>query len=123
MNNLKGILNDVYEAAVKKGYKVFTFEKKLGSKEIEQIFITDGERIGTCSLNYGMASFGTVHIPTSGIGTGFESDSFTSIEDGIEKSMMFAPKWAKPSDIAKVKKYKSAEEYFNKETILNYYYL
>lgn len=123
MKNLKGILNDVYEAATKKGYKVFTFEKRFGSKEIEQIFITDGERIGTCSTKYWAADFGTVHKPNRNIGTGFGDVEAKTIEEGIENCMAFCPNWVDSKDRKYIEKYKSAEEYFNKETLLNYYYL
>lgn len=114
-------LRPVIDIAKSKGYKVFTFE--TSSPKTNQIFITDGKRIGTVQTSYGMLNFGTIHKPTKGIGSGFGLFEYKSIEDGIEESMAIAPDWVLKSDRDKIVKYESVEEYINKETILKYYFI
>jgi len=122
MKPLHPTLAEVEAIAKEQGLKVFTFETR--SNIVEQIFITDGTNIGTCSVEYGLPRFGTVHKPIkgSGIGTGFGDVEFDHIEEGIVNCMKFAPSWVGFKDSAKVIKYKDADEYINKETILKYYY-
>lgn len=117
-------LKEVSEVAKQMGLRVFTFESR--SKYIEQIFFTDGEKIGTSSADYGSITFGSIHKPNRACGTGFglEYDYNKSLIENIRYSLnCFAPKWAKRSDVEHVKKYKNVEEYLQREKILKYYFL
>lgn len=115
-------LKEVYDKVKEMKLQAFTWESK---GEIKQFFFTDGLKIGTCSASYGSVSFGSVHRPCKecGTGFGFDYDLNKSLIENINYSLNINyPQWATNSQKEAVKKYKNAEEYINKETILKYYY-
>lgn len=121
MRPIHTTLQPVVHIAKEKGYRVFTFESEY-FPQVRQIFITDGKRIGTCQVECGDVVFSTIHKPTRGIGSGFRCCDFSSLEEGIEESMSFAPRWVSHRDISKICKYDSENEYMNK-CDLRYYYI
>jgi len=119
-------IRDLAEEAKAEGLQVYTFVKTYGGK-VEQIFITDGQKIATLSTRHCICiSTGTVHVPTKKVGSGFGlvcSDENTIDLDAIKKAMnTTAPQWATPTQRADVRKYATWEEYTRRST-LDYYQL
>ena len=116
------VLGHVYGHAKSLGYRVYTFESR---GLINQIFIENEKGfIGTCQGYFGGIRYSTVHKSErgSGLGTGFgdlTGKDFDDVED-IDKCFMVAPGWAM-QHAGDIYKYKSFEEYKEKNTILKYY--
>lgn len=116
-------LEEVYKIAKERDYKVYTFESSYSST-INQIFIENQKgQIGTVSDYYSGVSFGTIHKPTQGIGTGFGIGEEFENPENLDLIFNHSPHWATTQDREKVKKYSSWNEYISKETILKYYEL
>jgi len=99
------------------GFKIFS----VGENENWFRFEKDG-KLGYCELSDRGFNFSTVHKPNLITGTGFliyREIIKPAIQHAID-CFVFAPTWAKITDIESVKKYENMEEYLKKETILNY---
>lgn len=119
-------IRELAEEAKAEGLQVYTFVKAYVGK-IEQIFITDGQKIATVSTCYSICiGTGTVHVPAKYVGSGFgllRSDEDTIDLDAIKKAMnTIAPQWATPTERSAVRKYATWEEY-TRQSILDYYQL
>lgn len=112
-------LKDVHTLAIKKGYKVYSYEQR--GNTISQIFISNGVTFGTVHEAFGGVTYSTCHKSerNSGNGTGFgmSDDCCTCNEDDLETIFAFAPRWAKNTN--KIKK-QTWEQYTERETILKY---
>jgi len=79
------------------------------------VIFTDGINIGYAQESYyGFVTLSTVHVPNSNTGTGFAIEDVSDLSKAnLEKAFMHSPQWAKPSDRASVKKWRSINEYIN----------
>lgn len=81
----------------------------------EWLFFEKYGNFGTVGADYfGGYNFGTVHEPCRECGTGFGTDRQTDLTiEHANKTFIFAPNWARDSDIKAIRKYKSIEEFIN----------
>jgi len=118
INILKGdSIKDFACLLLDNGMQVFTIIYSSGSPTY--IYFSDGVNIGYAQEGrWGGVRISTVHIPTSGIGTGFglqgdfESIAAPTVQDA-KKAFVIAPNWAKKSDRHKVKKFKDVNHYLS----------
>lgn len=83
----------------------------------EYFHFTDGKEIGYCQQErMGGLTFSTVHKPNGQCGTGYritDDPGFYEVPhiDQAKKAFLFAPSWARPSEIRAIVKYKNWDEF------------
>lgn len=119
------LLTEMADKLKVSGYKVYYSNWSYSPNEKKTYFhFTDGTRIGYCQVEYfGGLSFSTVHKPCRQCGTGFSANEDRIFEPSVkaaEKAFIIAPSWASQSDRGAVVKYKSWEEYTQKNKSCTY---
>lgn len=102
------------------GFKVFMYE---GAKT--NCHFVKNDELGYVEEHREKFKFSSVHKPNQTTGTGFGMGEGTyepTAEMAERTCKMFCPNWGR-QNFNTVKKYKSAEEYMKKESVLKYRYV
>lgn len=86
------------------GYDVYLFSDPHW--HTYAFFVDDQGRLGHVQRSFGGFSFSTCHVPNKDTGTGFHlNDGVTLTKENCEQAFVFAPAWAKPSEVRSVVKH------------------
>lgn len=116
-------LTDYANLLKENGFDIYYSPGKYGGT---YFYFTKDNKIGYCQYENLLGfKFSTVNKPCKECGTGFSLQNYMQgiAEPTIQNALdcfIIAPNWARPSERAAVKKYKSMEEKLQKETILKY---
>ncbi len=125
IDNLKeGILKDFANELLNNGFRLLIL-KNRDSRSVTWFHYELNGQIGYCQEgNFGGLTFSTVHKPSREAGTGyglhdgFNSNYEPTIEDA-KQAFILKPNWARNDNFTPIK-YKSLEEYRDRETVLKY---
>ncbi len=110
-------LQDVADMLKAAGMDIYIGNWRTDFGKPSYFHFVEGNNIGYCQYDdlCGI-KFSTVHKPTKGIGTGFGCQDMYEVISSItveeaRRAFMFAPHWARHSEVAAVKKYSGWDEY------------
>ena len=108
-------LQKAMQVALNNGLRVFkSFYKE--SEKCTYFSYSDDHNIGYIQANYFGVTISTIHQPSK-VGTGYRITEGhivnVKLED-LKKGFVFAPRWAKRSDLTKIKKYNSLTHWLSK---------
>ena len=111
---------DFVQTLKENGFKVYT---ACTDEDVSWAHFVKNNKVGYMQLSYwGGLTFSTCHKPCRNFGTGFglydynKSGNINPTIEDAEKAFMIAPHWARPNDVAAVKKYSGWEEYSKRKT-------
>lgn len=112
-------IQESFNTMLNNGFRVFVYNTDMVQ---DCKYSKDGKLAYLQAGYWGGIQISTVHVPNKEIGTGFGQIHGTKFEpiydptlEQLTDGFMIAPKWAKQSDIAKVKKY-SLDNWIEKES-------
>lgn len=112
-------IQESFNIMLNNGFRVFVYKTEM----VQDCKYSKDGKLAYLQVGYwGGIQISTVHVPKTGIGTGFGEIHGTRFEaiydptlEQLNDGFMIAPKWAKQSDIAKVEKY-SLDNWIEKES-------
>lgn len=122
----EGPLRDYAKLLIDNGFRLLIYKSRESGAPVTWFHFEKDNKIGYCQESYfGGLRFSSVHKPSKEAGTGYglsgEFDSICNptIEHAQEAMNLLKPFWANDVNFMP-KKYKSLEEYMERETILKY---